>query len=271
MDRVTDQVDFLITTMDRYELLERLVYSILRYYPKATITIADQSKNQDENFYNKWRVNGLSPKIRKIFLPYDCGLSYARNVLVKNTTKEFKLILEDDFLFTEDTDIEKMRTLAEMFEVVGGRVMRDNVPIPFEHNFMRQDDVLYQVPDGDYYMEYKGIKYKQTECVMNFALFRSVVFYGTIWDKDLKLREHQDFFYRLSQTMNTVAFTPEVKIVDNKPKKQSLEYKALKGRDEFWAVMLKKHGLRKFKYLNGSVVELEDNLIFRSYEPPCNF
>ena len=106
---------------------------------------------------------------------------------------------------------------------------------------------------------------------MNFALYRHEVFHDIMWDRKLKLREHQDFFYRLSKTRHKVMFTPDATIIDNK-NKQSPEYKALKGRDEFWAVMMKKHGIHKFKYLNGSVVELEENdLISRSWETPCNF
>lgn len=259
---VVKSVDFLITTMDRYDLLDALIRSIYKYYPNANIVVADQSFDFDTEFWFRYK------DVKLLILQPDCGLSYARNMLVSNSFKKYKLILEDDFLFTEKTRLDKMLTLVHQFDVVGGAVKKDGIRIPFEFNFLRKDDTLYQVPDGDDWQRYRGINYKKTSCVMNFAMYKREVFDAIKWDWDLKLREHQDFFYRLSIAGGKVVFTPDAEIIDNKSNSPKKSYEALKGRDEFWGVMMRKHGLKKVKYLNGSTVELENGIIHRSYEPP---
>lgn len=245
-------IDFCITTLDRYAHLEQLIDSIFKYYPNARITVADQSKNIDYHFY-------MNREVSLISLPYDCGLSYARNKLVECTKRPYILILEDDFLFTEDTKVEKLLTLSEKYDIIGGGVYRKDYRIPFEFYFEKRGNELWQIPDGDKWQEYKGITYKETGCILNFALFNRRVFKDVQWDNRLKLREHQHFFYRVHKK---IAFTDEVKIIDNKGK-QSNEYKALKGRDEFWKIAMEDLGITKVIYTSGRVVELEDNLIKR--------
>jgi len=104
----TQNVDFLITTMDRYDLLAELLDSIFEFYPHAKVTVADQSKELEPFRYEPYNV-------RVIPLRYDCGLSHARNVLVTHTNLPYKLILEDDFKFDGRTDIERMVALLEAF------------------------------------------------------------------------------------------------------------------------------------------------------------
>jgi glycosyltransferase involved in cell wall biosynthesis len=257
-----EKVDFLITTMDRYNLLEELLDSIFVYYPNAIITIADQSKDINTEFYMKWKDRNL----RVFPLPYDCGLSFARNVLVKETKQPYKLILEDDFLFTHDTVIEKMLALVDVGDIIGGAVIKDGRRLKFEHYFKKEFETIYQIPDWDLYEFYNGIKFKKTGCVLNFFLAKEIVFEDTLWHNELKLREHQHFFYRVK---NKIVFTPEVKIIDNK-KNNSRNYQALKGRDEFWKIALEDLGAKKFKYQNGNCVEIEGDKIIRYRENSLN-
>ena len=258
MSKEMREVDFIITTMDRYHLLSELLDSIFNFYPDAKVTVADQSQEIDSSFYQKWNLKDL----RVLPLPYDCGLSMARNILVEKTDKKYKLLLEDDFLFTKDTKIEKMVSLMRVADVAGGGVYKKDYRIPFEHYFARMGNTIFQVPDGDIYESYEDIKYKQTGCVLNFALFKASVFDDVKWHNGLKLREHQHFFYRLK---NRVVFTDDVRIMDNK-KGQSREYKALKGRDQFWRIAMQDLGIDKFKYLSGQVVALEEGRVYRYRE-----
>lgn len=253
-------IDFLITTFDRYDLLERLLHSIFSYYPNAKVTIADQSKEINTEFYNDYVLFNL----KVIPMPYDCGLSMARNCLVEKTKRQYKLILEDDFLFNEDTKVEKLLELMDVADIAGGGVYSHGSRLKFEHYFEKKSGVIYQVPDGDKYKEYKGIKYKKTGCVMNFALFNKVVFERTKWHNDLKLREHQHFFFRVK---NKIVFTDDVKIVDGK-NGMTPEYKRLKARDEFWKIALEDLEAYKIKYLSGMCFEIEGNKIVHYREEP---
>ena len=251
-------VDFLITTMDRYHRAEKLIDSIFEYYPEAKVTVADQSKELKPEFYNKWEQKDL----RVLPLEFDCGLSKARNLLVRNTSRIYKLILEDDFYFTEKTDIKKMKELLEKGDIVGGAVINNKVEILFNCYFEKRKKTIYQIPDGDVWQKYNGIKYKKTGCVLNFFLAKSEVFDKTIWKDDLKIREHQHFFYRVQ---NSIVYTNDIEIQhDNKGNHP--KYKVLKGRDFFWEIALKDLGATKIKYLTGVCVEIEKDKIVRYKE-----
>ena len=248
-----NEIDFLITTLDRYHLLNELIDSIFKFYPNAKVTVADQSRIIDTKFYNKWRWRDL----KVLPLPFDCGLSMARNLLVEETERKYKLILEDDFLFTKETRIEGLLELMDVADIAGGSVYRKGIRIPFEHYFEKLGDTIYQRPDGDLFMKYKTVKYKPTGCVLNFFLANSIVFKDTMWYNELKLREHQHFFYRVK---SKIVFTDDVRIEDNK-KENSKSYKRLKGRDEFWKIALEDLKVKKVQYLSGKVVELEGDKI----------
>ena len=246
--------------MDRYYLLEELLNSIFKFYPGAKVTVADQSKDINSLFYNKFKGYDL----RVLPLPYDCGLSFARNVLVENTKREYKLLLEDDFKFTEETDIEKMVKLAEIADIVGGKVYKKNQILNFECYLKKYGKELHQIYDGDKWKHHEGITYKKTGCVLNFALFRKNVFYDVKWDNRLKLREHQHFFYRARN--KKIVYTPDVAILDNKKGAGHPSYRKLKSRDEFWKVAMEDLGITKVKYLNGQTVEWEGDKIWRAKE-----
>lgn len=207
--------------------------------------------------------------VKTLVLPYDCGLSYARNTLVNMCTAPYVLLLEDDFEFTDETDIGKLRKLMDVrpdVGIVAGQVQQMGVSIPFEFIPTVRDGVLYHMPDTDLWWEYEGIKYKETGSAMNFALFRSEMFDDILWDADLKLREHQDFYLRFADTKWRLLYTPEVVIKDAKTR-FTPEYRELKNRDEYLVKMMQKHGLHKIKYQNGSVRILEDGKIIKSHEP----
>jgi len=65
-------VTFGITTFGRPELLTNLIRSIYRRYPLARIVVANNGKEQ---------LN-VPDSVTLLNLPFDCGLSRARNALV---------------------------------------------------------------------------------------------------------------------------------------------------------------------------------------------
>ena len=91
-----ERVTFGITSFERPQLLERLVGSIKERYPKARILVADNGR----------RKASLPGDVRVLNLEFDSGLSAARNALLDNMETEFLLLLEEDFLFTDETRIE---------------------------------------------------------------------------------------------------------------------------------------------------------------------
>jgi GT2 family glycosyltransferase len=269
-------VDFCVTTFKRPKVLERLLLSIAKHYPTANVYVADQNKVLDREFYKKLRndlsKSGLIKRLSVEHLPYDCGISYARNHLVTSTPNKYKLILDDDMVFTEATDIGKMIKILESnksFGIVGGALTQLNQTVNFEFNIEIENKVLSQVPDNNPTREFEGIRYRKTGCVLNFALFKSELFNYILWDNDLKVTEHLDFYVRMKKIPFNIAYTPDV-VVDHPPYERSEDYKEFRQRDEFQKMMFKKHGIFKVKYLNGQVVELIEGDSFKRYKEKPN-
>lgn len=265
-------VDFCITTFKRQKALERLLYSIAEYAPCANVYVADQNEQLDMVFYKNIRAElqklGLHKRLSVKGLPYDCGLSYARNYLVTETPNKYKLILDDDFVFTPETDIGKMVALMDDHPnvgIVGGLVRQHGHDIHFEFELEKKGNTIYQVDDKQPMRTHKGIRYKKTGCVLNFALMRGDIFLQTGWDNDLKVTEHMDFYLRFKNTKYQVFYTPDV-VIDHPPTEREPDYKELRQRKEFMVHMLKKHGVNRVKYLNGQVTEIEGNSLKRYKE-----
>ena len=242
INKVYKDVDFCVTYFLRRNGLTRLLESINKYYPRADITIANQGDEELD-------FEGCT-----IFkLPFDYGLSASRNYLVKNTEKPYMLILEDDFVFNDYTDIKLMKELLEMDKdvgVVGGRVKENGQDINFEQYFYKNGRTLEHVNDGNCYYKYRNITYKETGSVLNFALFKREVFNDLMWDDRLKLADHTDFYLRMKDTKWKVLHTPNV-IIDTKKDVNTPEYKELKRREDFKKIMFDKHDIDKIVYLNG--------------------
>jgi glycosyltransferase involved in cell wall biosynthesis len=269
---ITKYIDFCITTFKRPKALERLLFSIVKYYPSANIYIADQNDVFDREFYRKLKSDlydvGYQKRISVEHLDYDVGLSFARNHLVATTPNKYKLILDDDFEFTKETEIQKMVNLLEnnpKVGVVGGLVKQLGQELHFEFNLEVENEELSQESDRNVWRIMDGIKYKRTGCVLNFALFRKDVFNHIRWDQDLKVSEHMDFYIRMRDTPWHILYTPDV-IVDHGPVEKTDDYKDMRQRTEFQVKMMRKHRIKKIRYMNGQVVELLSDGSLKKYK-----
>lgn len=268
----TKFIDFCITTFKRPEALRNLLMSIAKWYPMANVYVADQNAVMDRTFYNKLRGElsdaGLVKRLSVDHLPYDCGVSYARNHLVFRTPNQFKLILDDDMEFSRETDIGKMLKVMETdrsIAVVGGLVRQLGHDMHFEFTPEKVGDTIIHKTEIPKWKTFSDIKYRRTGCVLNFALFRKDLFQYIQWDNKLKVSEHLDFYLRMKQIPYMIMYTPTVTI-EHPPAKRNEDYKELRQRDEFQIMMLKKHGVKRVKYENKQVVELMPNGSLKRYK-----
>ena len=254
----TGKIDFCITTFERYEQLERLLFSIVKYYPEAQITIADDGKRFDKYYYtdlwDRLFKAGLKNKPLAHNIEFDKGLSYKRNFLVKNTKNDYKLILEEDFVFTDKTHLNILSDYIEEkpeVGIVGGAIEQDGQLRHYEGWFDKRFKTLKKTP-----LDYDNLKeYEECDCVFNFFLARKEVFNEVKWDEHIKVGgEHTDFFLRLKDTYWKVGYVPNVLIdhIQDHPK----EYKPYRKRD-FIAYMMKKHKINKIIDFNGRLYELD--------------
>ncbi|XP_046881302.1 beta-1,4 N-acetylgalactosaminyltransferase 1 [Hypomesus transpacificus] len=102
-------------TFLRYDKLQDLIDSVRRYYPTVTIVIADDSENPKT-------VSG--PYIEHYIMPFGKGWFAGRNLAVSQVTTKYVLWVDDDFIFSSNTKLEKLVDVLERttLDVVGGAV-----------------------------------------------------------------------------------------------------------------------------------------------------
>lgn len=250
-----NKISFIVKTFKRYQCLEQLLKSLYSFYPEAEVIVADDNEKINRKFYKKWN------KVKLVELPFDSGLSIGRNEAIKASDREFIMLLDDDFIFTEKTDIEKLYKVinySKEIGVVGGCCLEFGREVHYEHKFCYSNGILRHLPDGDLWKRAEKVKFKYTECVLNFALFRREVFNDIQWDNDLKLAEHLDFYLRFKNTNWKVAYTPQVKVIHQKVRDKDYRVWRARGR-EFSIMMFKKNKIKKMITLSGTVSEIRAN------------
>ncbi|XP_070695867.1 beta-1,4 N-acetylgalactosaminyltransferase 1a [Pempheris klunzingeri] len=102
-------------TFLRYDKLKDLIDSIRQYYPTVTIVIADDNEHPQP-------VTG--PHIERYIMPFGKGWFAGRNLAVSQVTTKYVLWVDDDFIFTANTKLEKMVDILEKttLDLVGGAV-----------------------------------------------------------------------------------------------------------------------------------------------------
>lgn len=267
-DRYQLDVTAIITaTKHRNEKLKNLLVSMMetKKTQGVRVVIGYQTDEEDLTDEDKAFYFNLGAEIH--LLPLDYGISATRNYLVKHARTPFVLLLEDDFIFTKQTNIEFMYDFMKDPEhcavgALGGEVRVHGKAIPFEFDFKRDGDLLSQIPNQRKGFKWHNREFKRTDSVMNFTLFRRAFLVENPWDNSLKVREHMDFYLRAKATVWEVVHTDAVSI-DHDQSKDSPEYRSLKSRDEYLIAMMKKHGINKIRYLTGSCRELAKGKILR--------
>ncbi|KAM7404710.1 hypothetical protein PAMP_012032 [Pampus punctatissimus] len=102
-------------TFLRYDKLKDLIDSIRQYYPTVTIVIADDNEHPQP-------VTG--PHIEQFIMPFGKGWFAGRNLAVSQVSTKYVLWVDDDFIFTANTKLEKMVDILEKttLDLVGGAV-----------------------------------------------------------------------------------------------------------------------------------------------------
>lgn len=127
-------VTIVIKTRHREIYTIQLIKSILKYYQGIKIIVVDEIINSlDEKQYKAeqlafpWqKVVDLSDSI--IYFQTRPGISFGRNLGLQMTTTKYALFADDDFIFTNQTNILKLLHVLETTDasIVGGTLQPDN-------------------------------------------------------------------------------------------------------------------------------------------------
>uniref|UniRef100_A0A3P9JUE9 Beta-1,4 N-acetylgalactosaminyltransferase n=1 Tax=Oryzias latipes TaxID=8090 RepID=A0A3P9JUE9_ORYLA len=179
-------------TFLRYEKLQNLIDSIRRYYPTVTIIIADDSENPQT-------ISG--PYIEHYIMPFGKGWFAGRNLAVSQVTTKYVLWVDDDFIFTANTKLEKLVDVLERttLDLVGGAVQEAT---GYTATYRQTISIEPGEEDGDclhlrrgFYHVVQGFpNCVVTDGVINFFLARTQKVQQVGFDPRLARVAHLEFF-----------------------------------------------------------------------------
>lgn len=233
-----ENITAIITTFNRPQSLDKLVNSIIFYYPDLKIIIVDNGEKEPITKYKN---------VDYYKIPFDSGLSFSRNYGVERVKTKYVLLLDDDFEFTENTKPEKMLEVAEKgFDFVGG-----NVEGLDYHGILERDGETLRYVKGDR-GELNG--YKMFDLILNFFLARTDVLKNNKWNDELKLAEHTDFFLRLKGKAK-ITYLDLVKIRHNHDRNADYDNYRLRGQ-KFMKLFMEKNKIDKIINYIGEETEI---------------
>lgn len=243
-----DSVTFGITCFERPKELKRLLNSIYLFFDNPNvIVVCDSKKPSREKIIAK-----AFDKVQFIFTEYDIGLSAKRNLIYKNSSKEFILVLEEDFEFYNNSlESALVYMKQEELDLLGGRVLNYyqldfvNIAVAFKKIILKSDfsrirNILqgnhvelnhygvFEVINNRLFTQWNSIDLelndrKKFDIYPNFFLIkRSLLIKVAGWQPEsLKNGEHGLFFVRLFQKNINSQFYFGFSIF-HKPKKRIL-------------------------------------------------
>jgi GT2 family glycosyltransferase len=206
----------------------------------TVLLIADQHTTESKlHYYHRGSVeyNGV---------PFDCGLSASRNFLVDRAYSlgaKFCLLSADSIAFTSKYDLQPFIDVLEANPDVGLIGFNLTNRQAWEMNMELKADGFYMTKATEK-VTLNNIEFTKCDAVKNFFLARTEVLKEIRWDNELKLCEHEDFFYRLKLANYKVLFTNkiEAQYINDKP----ATYSTMRGRlyTEFAYKLRKKYNLK---------------------------
>ena len=230
MDTQTEKIAICIPTINRDETLMETINSILDVYQDNwVILIGEQNKKEDwslekQLFYHSACAEAHKSlrnqdRIKVHALPYDCGLSYSRNELVKladNLGIKYILMSADSIKFTESMKkinyLIKYLNYSKDFNIdLLGMSLENRIEweafLDLKDSFIL--DFIDKVPMNallDKHCE-EFLTIWNCDIVRNFFLATTKSLLNVPWDNNGKMAEHQPYFWEYKKTGYKVGYT----------------------------------------------------------------
>jgi len=196
-----NRVSFAIKTFERPECLDRLLGSLRDYYPDVPVLVADDSRQPrtDLSAYGNVRVLPMA---------FDSGMSAGRNLMLDCASTPLVLLMDDDFVFTQGTQVERLIEALDggPYDLVSGF-------LKIEEDGREQHYEGFMTTDADGLVLWRVEAHNEPipcEIVLNFFLARVEPLRAIRWYEPLKICEHEEFFWRAKQAGLRVGFHPQV-------------------------------------------------------------
>ena len=243
------------TTFLRPSLVKKTLPSYLEFF-NGKVLVLDQGREEDE--INKIVKDLGDERLIYYKLPWDCGLSYARNFGIKKSKElgaKYILLTADSIKLVEPIKAKKIISFLEScknFAVVGLE-LKDRV---FWHLDMelKKDGWHFDLPRKGKVI-FEGVEYIICDVVKNFFIGKVDLLLECPYDVELRLAEHEDWAYRLKIKGYKVFYTDYLSanyIYDRNPLYTTYRNRLYK---EFIPKVKKKYGIA------GSYFHYSDELI----------
>jgi GT2 family glycosyltransferase len=251
------QLAIIVKTFMRDRPIFRFIQSVEKVLPNAKIYIADDSKNitsSKRSLYRRLEKAGHTI----LLLPYDTGLSYGRNELVKLVKEPYVLLCDDDFILTEGLPAGNVvKTLSENEDIglIAGFLLNGDQEWHYEFNLKIENGCVVKSRLKEGYQEYNDMRMTRSDLVLNFFICKRELLEEFPWENDYIISmEHLDFFLTLTlkQDKWKIYYTPDMKAI-HKPEKGK-DYLKFRSRIGHWPKFADKWGVEK--------VVGEDNMMF---------
>lgn len=223
-------VTAIIKTFERPACLERLLRSIHEHLPEMAVVVVNDGRNAEKELVdaqNKGLLD-LAGGVDYVAADYDIGISAGRNLALSKVQSEFALLLDDDFVVTNETNVDRLVEVVKGggADIAGGELY----VIPQDLNMGLLDDLIMEkqrrvvvsaafmlgIDKNAKMLITKVSKVDQDTCsrtdmISNFFVARTKTLQELKWDANLKLNEAEDFFLRAGMQGLTVQYCPVVK------------------------------------------------------------
>jgi GT2 family glycosyltransferase len=197
-----DDFTFMIKTLERPACLHNLLNSMREHgYQDTAVVIADDSREPLREIEDRY------PNVQYLWYGHDHGIGACYNDLLAHwITTPVTVLLDDDFVFTNRTLIEKMVVYIRggIFDIAGGDVYCHKRK-KFQHFI---GHFSYPEPHTLHVEELGKLCPPpiSVDITMNFFAANTAALRTVGWDEDLKVSRHLDFFLRAARAKIRVGY-----------------------------------------------------------------
>ncbi|CAG5089286.1 Oidioi.mRNA.OKI2018_I69.PAR.g12158.t2.cds [Oikopleura dioica] len=197
-DEISEMVTIVTKTGLRPSCLKTLISSIREFYPKVTIIVADDSPKSEIK-------TDEFPGVKYYLMPEEEGFFAGRALVISQVRTPYFIWVDDDFIFTEDTKLEKFVEVAEesQFDIVGGLVVNKGDKKGADWNSYDKISIQYSA-EGNCYKRDKhqiltNLPGFEENCIVNdivknFFIGRTSTAGSIRMDPNFSQRGHREFF-----------------------------------------------------------------------------
>lgn len=267
---MNNELTIIIKTFSRKKSLKKLLESLIKEnIVEYEILILDDSKINYKEFILKQFDKKL--KIKYIISEFDVGISKGRNLLLKNVKTPYFLLCDDDYRFDKRSNIKETLKIFKKnkYDILGGsfynRYTINNFyeifltlksPKRFLYWILKKEEKSNFI--GYFYLENRNLYLKKIESNGNLLIDIDIVNNFFIadtkkikeiggWLEELKMGEHEEFFYRGKQNNLKIGFFNNFGIQHYPIRSYFYQkYRKRTNNEKKW---LEKYGLLEFKFL----------------------